>query len=323
MTDDPDFQDIIDWAYRVLDTDAAEIAAEVIVKTPWSCVIRIEAPAGVFYLKKTPPDLWIEAAVTRFCTETLALDCTPRLRAADKTLGCFLMESCGDVTLRTHFAGHADMDLLCRGIGSFRQLATAAAPHTESLLQMGVPDWRLSTLPAVFSRRVANAGFLRAQGYSAAAAEKFSACLLRLRADCAELAAGGIAETLCHCDFHDNNITVDLRTRRTAVIDLGETVLSHPFLPLLSLERRLAGRYGLADGDARLPALHHACYDGWGIAGDDLRRLRVVADRLAAVFFTLSYIRLAAATTPDTTEKAAIVSARIRAGLDEVLSLFS
>jgi aminoglycoside phosphotransferase (APT) family kinase protein len=143
-----------------------------------------------------------------------------------------------------------------------------------------------------------------------------------LAAACAALAEAGIPDTLCHCDFHDNNITIDRRTGETAIIDLGETALCHPFLPLNALLRRLGGRYGLGDGYLRLKQLEVACFDGWGVAPEERDRALTLAAKLSPLFYALSYIRLSAV-TPDLNEKAPRMQGRIHAGLSEIITHFA
>lgn len=315
------YQPLIDWALAALGAPAA-ISADVVAETPWSCVIRIETAAGIFYLKKTPPGLWIEAEVLRFCQDELQLAVTPRLVAADRQRDCFLMQACGDTTLRAYFDGTLDTAILCRGIETSRRLGDVAAAHGTALLDIGLPDWRLAQLPAVFAALVADESLLKAEGLDTAEAQALYHAQKPLSEACAALAGIGIADTLCHCDFHDNNITIDRASGATFIIDLGETAICHPFLPLASLLRRLGGRYGLDEGDARLTLLQTTCFEGWGIAAPARTRAVTLAESLAPLFYALSYIRLAAA-TPDINDKAPRMQGRIAAGLREVITRFS
>jgi hypothetical protein len=314
-------QPLIDWALTALDAPAAR-AADVVAETPWSCVLRIATDGGVFYLKKTPPGLWIEAEVLRFCQHSLGLDITPRLIAADKARGCFLMQACGDLTLRMHFGGVLDTAILCRGIGTYRQLGDAAAAHHGTLREIGLPDWRLENLPAVFDDLVQNEGFLKSDGLGTAEIGNIRRIQKPLAQACAALADIGIPDTLCHCDFHDSNITLDRRSGQTFIIDLGETAICHPFLPLSSLLRRLGGRYGIDGNDPRRALLQAACFDGWGIAAPEQVRAVALAESLAPLFYALSHIRLAAE-TPDIKNGVPRMQGRAAAGLREVIDRFS
>lgn len=312
-------EDLLDWARHLLGT---ETSVQPVVQTPWSCVLRLENAEGVFYLKQTPPSLWIEADILSFCEKVLRLDCTPRLRGADKALGCFLMQACGDMTLRTYFDGTLDIDILCRGVASYRRLTDAAAAHTEALLKVGVPDWRLQTLPAVFEALGQNTDFLRSEGFDATEVQKLRSAQKPLATACAALENAGIPDTLCHCDFHDNNITIDRRTGETAIIDLGETAVCHPFLPLNGLLRRLGGRYGLGEGGPQMKQLEVACFDGWSVAPQERDRALAYAAKLSPLFYALSYIRLSGV-TPDLNEKAPRMRGRIHAGLSEIIAHFA
>jgi len=307
------------WALDILGTESH---AAPVVSTPWSSVTRLSNAAGVFYLKRTPDDFWIEADILRFCGAA-GLDCTPELIAANRARGCFLMKACGDTTLRDYFAGTADIDLLCSGIAAGRRIMAAAVDKIPALIALGVPDWRVRQLPEVFAHMLDKTALLEAEGLSADDRRQLQSAARPLAAACARLDAFGIPDTLCHCDFHDGNITLARGTLQTGVIDLGEVALTHPFFPLLSLERRLAGRYNIAAESAAAAQLRGACFDGWDIPAKDAAPLREAAASLTPLFFALAHIRLCEAAPEEELRKITRMQGRIRDALRETAALLT
>lgn len=105
------------WAVDYLKFhDCMLVAIEKIVEPAHSIVKKISTSQGVFYLKQTPPALFIEP-------DTIALfqaqGCQhiPTVIAKNDQYHCFLTTACGDITLRALFLkDHIDMDLLGKGI---------------------------------------------------------------------------------------------------------------------------------------------------------------------------------------------------------------
>lgn len=90
--------EVTNWAKEVLQTDKYEI----IVETPWSKVLKFSTPKRQFFLKQTPKDLFLEAAIIKTLRDACKVTDIPEIFAENKHLSCFLMPKCGDISLRDY-----------------------------------------------------------------------------------------------------------------------------------------------------------------------------------------------------------------------------
>ena len=69
------YSDPIEWATEVLQKRKSVLVAEpeIILKTPYSSVIKFYTADGNFYLKETPPSLFIEADCINILNKTMNL----------------------------------------------------------------------------------------------------------------------------------------------------------------------------------------------------------------------------------------------------------
>jgi len=216
------------WARQAL--GVPEAREEWIVKTPWSAVVALHTTDTVYYLKRTAPDLFIEAAVIDTCRKLCGINDIPEIIAQNDALHCFLMNSCGDASLRTLSRDCFQMDLFLQALAQYRAFQQATAPHVSAFLDRGVPDWRLAQFPALYEALISDDAFLAAQKLNAEQIRQLRQGVPKLPAICAELAGFGIPECLNHSDLNDNNILVTEATGAVSIIDLGETAVDHPFL---------------------------------------------------------------------------------------------
>lgn len=286
--------DIISWAQGVL-RGAAEAAP--VAETPYSLVLKLTRGGEVFYLKKTPPPLFIEAAVLRFLRGACGIGCVPDVIAENAALGCFLMKSCGGESLRALFAREGfDGALFLQGAENCRAVQRATEKHVPRLLDMGVPDWRLPRLPLLYAEAVRDGEFLARCGMTAEQAARLGALEGEFEGLCAALAAFGLPDALNHSDFQENNM---LTGDAVSIIDWGEVSVGNPLLPLEKALGSVGWRNGL-DPAAR-DALAERVYGGFVSAPEDRARARAAAGRLSPVYyiFTLRELeRLTRRTSP-------------------------
>ncbi len=272
---------IIGWARQALEAPYA--LAETIVETPWSRVLKISAADKNYYLKQPAAGLFIEAEIISTCRALCGITAIPEIIAKDDSLHCFLMSDCGDKALRTIFDGKLDAALMAQGIRTYTDFQRATVPHVDTFLGIGAPDWRLDLMPRLYNALVNDDAFMAAHGIDAAQIKTARAFSATVAASCAALAQHGIPECLTHSDFHDNNMILG-PGGKISIIDLGETAIDHPFLSLAWLLRRTGFRYPLAAGSADYQTLFDACFDGWGLSGDDLQDAFAHANTLLPVY---------------------------------------
>ena len=95
----------------------------------------------------------------------------------------------------------------------------------DELLALGVPDLRLSKLPAKYQEMLDHLRDLPSPDR-----RRLVGDVSRVREQCEELAGYGLPETIQHDDFHDGQVFV--RDGRYLLLDWGDACVSHPFFTL-------------------------------------------------------------------------------------------
>ncbi len=136
--------------------------------------------------------------------------------------------------LRALVAEEASLDRWFEVLPLYADVQLDLAGDVDALLELGVPDLRLATLPEEYERLMDEID----------AEERFREASGRVAELGDELAAYGIRETLQHDDLHDGQVFV--RDGRHLLMDWGDACISHPFFTLsVTLEGVLA--WGLDD----------------------------------------------------------------------------
>lgn len=289
--------EIIEWAKKSL--NQPEIKSSVVIEAPWSSVIRINTPERTVYLKQTPPDLFIEVEIINQCREQCKITNIPKVIAANKDLHCFLMEKCGEVSLRTLFDGHLEIDLLLQGLQVYKNIQHATAPYLNEFLQRGVPDWRLERFPTLYHGLVRDETFLQAHGLEVTQIKTLQGATKYIETLCRDFAFYEIPECLNHSDFHDNNMIYSKSTKKICIVDLGETSITHPFFSLAAGIKATCDRYQLETESSDYQKLYNTCFDGWLPTTEDLKKASWFTQQLLPIYFIFAEMRLVNATDPE------------------------
>jgi hypothetical protein len=204
---------------------------------PWSTVMRVPTGRGDVYFKaNSDASLWEAALVTLLAARRP--DCVPPLLAVDVERGWMLMADAG-TRLREIVARERDLSRWLEILPLYAGLQIDLAADADELLGLGVPDLRLSELPARFEGMLASLRDLPSRDR-----RRLVGNVSRVRELCEELAGYGLPETIQHDDFHDGQVFV--RDGRYLLLDWGDACVSHPFFTLaVTLEGVLA--WGLDD----------------------------------------------------------------------------
>lgn len=251
---------IIAWGRQYLLSQGYTLkndSPERVQDTPWSYVARFATTDGDIYLKHTPALLALEAPITRLLHEQFHA-AVPFVIAHDAELNCFLMKGAGK-SLRESLKKQFNATLLSKAIDQFSTLQLAVADHVNIFLAIGVPDWRLNELPALYQQLLSQKDVLMADGLSAIDINNLEALQPKLVALCRQLSAYTIKPSLVQCDFHDNNILID-ESQNITFIDLGEIVISHPFFSSITCLRQAKFHHALTDKDEAYRQLLAACF---------------------------------------------------------------
>lgn len=259
------------WAEDILVQGGlgADARVERVVSTPYSEVDKVTSGNAVYFLKKTPPGLFLEAAILRWidgCDPSLAV---PKVVAADANQHCFLLASCGEETLRSYFAGHARLDVLRAPLLAYTEIQKASQASAPALLAMGVSDWRLAQLPALYHAFVSADADLERWGIEPEDRRKLRAFQPHFAARCEDVASLGLPDVLNHSDFQENNIVRDAATGTCTIIDWGEVSVSHALWPIIGFFKKIAWRYKIDPQDAGYRGLMAGALAVWGVRAQD------------------------------------------------------
>lgn len=309
---------IFAWANQQLAKLQPNITPEyqIIQENPWSSVIKIITPINSFYLKQTPPDLFIETAVIQILENICQVKNIPQVIASNKEHHCFIMTDCGDITLRTFSQGKLQQNILIEAIKTYKQFQKSTEKHIDDFIKIGVPDWRLKQFPIIYMELLNNTEFLESENISEDLRKQLVKLEPILKNCCEELATYNIPECLNHSDLHDNNIIIKLNNHKCAIVDLGETAINHPFFSLDAWLRATASRYHLQREDDDYLILKAALFDGYYDSENDLQKVESLINKLLPIYLTFAHMRLVVSTPANSLSSITRMNDRIKEGFE-------
>jgi hypothetical protein len=240
----------------------AQPDATVVRSKPWSIVLRVDAPGGLFWFKEVGPAVEHEPVLTSRLARRLPAR-FPSVVAAD-------VRRMLTVDVGPKLAKPTDLQSFARKWGEI------VAEYARLQLELStIPD-----LPAP-------------NGRPAMLAARFGA-----EAEALVSALGTvIPESLVHLDVTRKNVC--LRDGRPVFVDWGETVVGHPFFGLYKALRSLVP-LGAKPGGAELLRVRDAYLEPWtGLApARELRAIAAAAYALATLCHVIAVERKVASTAP-------------------------
>ena len=204
---------------------------------PWSTVMRLPTGRGDVYFKANMTLLKHEAALVTMLAARRP-DCIPPLLAVDVERGWMLMGDAG-TRLREVVERERDLTRWLEILPLYAGVQIDMADQADDFVAVGVPDLRLSVLPAKFEQLLVGLDDLPSRDR-----RRLAESVPRVEEMCEELAGYGVPETIQHDDFHDGQVF--LGNGRYLLLDWGDSCVSHPFFTLsVTLEGGLA--WGLDD----------------------------------------------------------------------------
>ena len=289
------YNEIIQWGCECIVSLGYTLKSnlpEKVRNTPWSYVIRFETSVGYLYLKHTPDLLALEASITQILHDKFCIS-VAEVIAHNADLNSFLMKDAGK-PLREILQRKFDVDLFCSAIVEFTSMQLVVQDHVSLFFDRGVPDWRLDKLPHLYMQCLRQREILIAEGLSEKEISELEALLPKVGLLCQKLSEYGIQQSIVQPDFHDNNILIADRSQNITFIDLGESVISHPFFSLINCLRQIKQHHALTDTEDIFHQLMDACLYNFTIFGPkkDLLDAFAIACRVECIYRVLSYIRL-------------------------------
>jgi hypothetical protein len=247
--------DALEWAMTAL--QQTKLNTEIVVKTPWSSVVRINTGNELFYLKITPALIALEADIIKIMHDQFRAP-VPTVIAHNPELHCFLMKDAG-TSLRSILKKKFDTDLLCKAIEQFTALQITIADHVDDFIDIGVPDWRLNKMPDLYSQAILQKDLLMADGLSELEMNELEKLHPKITGLCQKLSGYAIKQTIVQPDFNDNNTLIGDISQNITIIDLGEISISHPFFSLLNCLYQVRKHYALTECDHDYLKIKYAC----------------------------------------------------------------
>lgn len=218
------------WAEDRLHDLGYIIDGEIIIvrDRPWSCVASCATSQGKIYLKSMAKPYSNEANLIYFLQQH-RISHIPSIIALNNELSCFLMKDAG-YPLREKQKTHFEISYLQNSLELYADLQIQCIPLVKDLLSLGVPDWRLTNVPALYKQFIEQENLFLKDGLSSSEYTQLKHIYPAIENLCQKLASYKIPETLEHGDFHDNNIL--LKDTFITINDWGDSTISHPFLSL-------------------------------------------------------------------------------------------
>ena len=189
----------------------------------WSTVMRVPTGRGDVYFKANDdPSLWEAALVTLLAARRP--DCVPPLLAVDLERGWMLMADAG-TRLREIIERERDLSRWLEILPLYAGVQIDLSGDVDEMLGLGVPDLRLSGLPARYEEMLDSLRDLTTRER-----RRLVGNVGRVQEMCEEMAGYGLTETIQHDDFHDGQVFV--RDGRYLLLDWGDACVSQPFFTL-------------------------------------------------------------------------------------------
>lgn len=267
---------------------------------PWSTVLRVPSDGGDLYFKAVAPEFHHEPALSLYLARRFP-GIMPRILASDPARGWLLMEG-GGQRLREILQANGSVRHWEEVLPAYAAMQIELAAQTDTLLDLGVPDRRLATLPARFEEMLADETLLglgRGHGLDATTHRhlwEFRATFADL---CQQLAAAPIPESLDHGDFHDGNIFVQRGGYR--FLDWGDCSVTHPFFSLRTVFVSLENTFGVEEDSHLHGQVQEPYLAGWlsYASQAELQAVGALARRLAPFIAALRWRRALVTLEPE------------------------
>jgi len=255
--------------------------------------MRVQSNEGMLFFKATAGETIYEIALTQKLAGWFP-DCLPELVSVDTARGWMLMRDGGE-QLRASIRPTKDVKPWQPVITKYAELQIGLAKHVDEILELGIPDHRLTALPALYTQLLADEPSLmigQEKGLTSDEFQKLKDLTRRFRQICDDLSAYGIPESVNHGDFHDGNVLV--KNGRITFFDWGDASVTHPFVSLRTFFVSMEIALELDDWappTAEMTALLHRYLEQWErfASKDNLLRIYALSRPVASIVKTLQW----------------------------------
>tara|TARA_R110002126_G_scaffold239409_1_gene382631 strand:+ start:57002 stop:57943 length:942 start_codon:yes stop_codon:yes gene_type:complete len=279
------------WAKDILSARNIKIHGEFepVRLMPWSNVYRVKTQCGFIFLKVVTPPFDIELKLLPYLTEHFP-EAVPYVIASSREYFSLLMQDAG-TPLRPVMQKNYQLNLAIQTLKTYANIQQQLSHKIDLLLRLGVPDWRLNTLPSHFVSLLEKEAFLKNDGLSSSDITKLHALNNQIHTLCDRILSYAIPETIEHGDMHDNNILINSQNR-LIIHDWGDTVLTHPFFSLCGFLHSAVKQHHIRQERAHL----EQAYCNMWLQHETKEKLQSVLsliNQLREIKFVLSFSRIA------------------------------
>jgi hypothetical protein len=272
---------------------------EMVNERPWATVIRVPVAGGVTWFKACAP---VQAFEPRLTAELFARwpDRVTQVLAVDEARRWLLL---GDAGIAVGELGNPPEAWLA-ALPLYAELQRGEMAYALDHVGHGVPDLRVSALPAGYQRLLASELPLARHDVN-----RLRDYAPRFTELCAALAELGIQESVQHDDLHMANLYSD--SGKFRVVDWGDSSIAHPFFSLVVTFRFLEEVNHLVPDDPWFPRLRDAYLEPWGSGLEQTFEIAMHVGWFAhAIAWTRQRAALPAEARPDFDRAFAIVLRR-------------
>lgn len=257
---------------------------------PWSTVMCFQTSQGKVYLKTLAEAFSYEPAILDFLSQHEVPN-LPIVLAINQSNHSFLMKDAGD-TLRPILKENYDIPIVKSALYAYAKLQQNCIPLVDSLLSLGIPDFRLSKLPSLFDSFFGDPNPLLVGGLKSAEIKMLQNLHETFANMCRSLDDFGIPETLEQGDFHDDNILI--KNGQITLSDFGDAVIAHPFFSIANFLNSAEIHHQLKPSDQNYLAFRDIYLSEWRAyaSQDKLHKAFNIAYKLRRFAFALGFKRI-------------------------------
>ena len=220
--------------------DNVSTQKEIVAQTPYSLVIKITTHMGIFFLKKTPPGLFLESKILNYLKPYhLSI---PEIVLSSKEESSFLLKSCGDETIRTAHKNQFDSTILLKGIENYRRIQKISESSIGELINLGVLDWRLERFPYLYQELIQDQNLFERLKISKEDQQNLYRLESIMITLCEDIQNIGIKDSINHLDFQENNMMINYQDNIISIIDWGEVAIGNPLFSIINFTENFTKR---------------------------------------------------------------------------------
>lgn len=267
-------------------------SVERIKARPWSIVLRARSNRAVAYFKASGSGGAHESSLIDWLQQRFSAH-VPTLLATHETQPWMLLADAG--TPLHDLKDSFDPQLVLESfLPVYARMQMACASEIPALLELGLPDRRLSRLPELLRSLISadsNVG-ARYAGLLSGLEPAVRELLPAFEQHCLDLDASACAVSLDHGDLHAVNLMIS--DGDTRLCDWGDSCVTHPFCTLLVTLEMMVRDVPEPDRTLRARALRDAYLEAWTRLGS-LASLRFAFRRalwIARVVRVLDWVQM-------------------------------